>query len=242
MARRVLAADPYAHLKDGAWRELAVIDGRLERGEIDEEGWHREVQELLVPAYLAADTPWGQSGKSGDAEDWRYARSHIAHAIDRAGAFLDVGCANGFLMESITSWAPFSVEPYGLDLSPQLVELARRRLPRWADRIFVGNALHWEPPRCFDFVRTGLEYVPRRRRRELVEHLLSFCDRLIVGVFPEHESERTTEELLRGWGFRIAGRSERANRRKPGMEYRVLWIDAAAAHANHPARPAELPG
>jgi hypothetical protein len=220
-----LAADPYAHLKDNAWRELAEIDARLERGDIDEEGWHREIQAILVPAYLASPTPWGQSGKSGDAGDWEYARSHVAHAIDRDGAFLDVGCANGFLMESIVDWTPFAVEPYGLDLSPELVELARRR-PTWADRLFVGNALHWQPPRRFAFARTSLDYVPHRRRRELVDHLLSFCDRLIVGVFPEHKDERTTEELLRGWGFPIASRSERANRRKPGMEYRVLWIDA----------------
>ena len=221
-----MAADPYAHLKDNAWRELAEIDARLERGDIDEGGWHREVQAILVPAYLAAPTPWGQSGKSGDAADWEYARSHVADAIDRDGAFLDVGCANGFLMESIVDWTTFTVEPYGLDLSPELVELARRRLPKWADRIFVGNALHWRPPRRFEFARTGLDYVPQQRRRELVDHLLSFCDRLIVGVFPEHQDERTTEELLREWSFEIAGRSERANRRKPGMEYRVLWIDA----------------
>jgi hypothetical protein len=36
---------------------------------------------------------------------------------------------------------------------------------------------------------------------------------------------RPTEELLRSWGHAIAGRSERANRKKPGIEYRVLWID-----------------
>jgi trans-aconitate methyltransferase len=178
-----------------------------------------------VPAYLAAETPWEQSGKSGTAEDWEYARSHVAHAVDRDGAFLDVGCASGYLMECLPRWTPFRVEPYGLDLSPELADLARRRLPRWADRIFTGNALTWEPPRRFEYVRTGLEYVPAHRRRELVERLLGFCDRVIVGVFNEHESERTIEDLLRSWGYRIAGRSERAHRRKPGMEYRVLWLD-----------------
>jgi hypothetical protein len=34
------ARDPYAQLKDVAWRELAEIDAQLERGEIDDEGWH----------------------------------------------------------------------------------------------------------------------------------------------------------------------------------------------------------
>src|SRR5262249_42484683 len=42
----------------------------------------------------------------------------------------------------------------------------------WRDRIFVGNALIWEPPTRFDFVRSELVYVPPSRRREYVERLL----------------------------------------------------------------------
>ena len=217
--------DPYAPLKERSWREAAEIDSRLERGEIDEDGWHREWQALLVPGYLEAETPWGQSGKTGTAEDWEWSRSHVANAIDRPGTFLDVGCANGYLMECLPRWAAHALEPYGLEIAPELAELARARLPAWADRIFAGNALTWQPPRRFTYVRTGLDYVPRHRRRELVERLLEHCERLVVGVFNEHERERTTEGHLEEWGLSIAGRSVRANRWRPGMEYRVLWID-----------------
>jgi hypothetical protein len=217
--------DPYAPLKDNAWRELAELDEQLARGEIDEAGWHGAIAALVVPAYLAAETPWEQSGKSGTAEDWEWARSLLADAIDRDGSFLDVGCASGYLMECLPRWTEHSVEPYGLEIAPELAELARRRLPGWADRIWVGNALQWSPPQRFTFARTGLEYVPVARRCELVEHLGSFCGRLLVGVFNEHVSERTTEELLESWGFSVAGRGVRPNRKKPGMEYRVVWID-----------------
>jgi SAM-dependent methyltransferase len=212
-------------LKDGGWREIAAIDAALERGEIDEDGWHLAMARLLVPAYLAAETPWGQSGKSGDAALWEEARRHIVDAIDRGGSFLDVGCASGYLMECVVRWSPHRVEPYGLEIAPELAELARRRLPQWADRIFVGNALTWEPPQRFDFVRTGLDYVPRRRRRELVERLLGFCDRLIVGSFNEEAGERALERDLEPCGFTIAGRSERAHR-DPRVVRRVFWIDA----------------
>jgi SAM-dependent methyltransferase len=218
--------DPYAHLKENAYRESADLDARLASGEIDEETWHHEWQSMLVPAYLSAPTPWQQSGKSGTYEDWVYARSLVGHAIDRDGSLLDVGCANGYLMECLPGWTHFDVEPYGLDLSKELAALARERVPEWADRIWVGNVLRWQPPRRYTYVRTGLDYVPKRRRRELVERCLRWCDRLIVGVFGEHASERTTEELLRSWGLTVAGRSERAHRIKPGMEHRVLWIDA----------------
>jgi hypothetical protein len=220
-----MPSDEIEALKDGGWREIAAIDAALERGEIDEEGWHRAMADHVVPAYLAAETPWGQSGKSGDAALWEEARGHIADAIDRDGTFLDVGCASGYLMECIVRWSRHQVEPYGLEIAPELAGLARRRLPEWADRIFVGNALTWEPARRFDFVRTGLDYVPPPRRRDLVAHLLGFCDRLIVGSFNEEAEERTLERAVESWGFGVAGRSERAHR-DPRVVRRVFWIDA----------------
>jgi predicted pyridoxine 5'-phosphate oxidase superfamily flavin-nucleotide-binding protein/SAM-dependent methyltransferase len=129
--------------------------------------WPPEVYELH---YLADGDVYRGSGHSGDAATWEQGRRPIAEAVDRPGTFLDIGCANGLLMESLAEWA--GVEPYGLDFAPQLVEAARRRLPQWADRIWVGDALTWEPPRRFDFVRTELVYVPQERRRAYVERLL----------------------------------------------------------------------
>ncbi len=219
-----MPSDEVEALKEGGWRELAAIDAALERGEIDEEGWHRAVAAIIVPAYLAADTPWGQSGKSGDEALWEEARRPIADAIDRDGAFLDVGCASGYLMESIVRWSPHRIEPYGVDVSPELAELARRRLPQWADRIFVGNALDWQPPRRFEFIRTGLDYVPPSRRPDLVAHLLGHCGRLIIGVFNEEIEQRALARNVQSWGFTISGRTERAHR-DPRVMRRVFWID-----------------
>ena len=214
-----------------SWRELAAIDEALERGEIDEQGWHDAVAAIVVPAYLAGDTPWEQSGKSGDLASWELGRRPVMAAVDRDGTFLDVGCANGFLMESVRAWGHEDgrdVEPYGLEISPDLAALARRRLPQWADRIFVGNAATWLPPRRFDFVRTGLDYVPPTRRRELVEHLLANVvapgGRLIIGIFNEEKEEQRTEECAASWGFRIAGRRD-VEHRDPRVAYRVFWIE-----------------
>ncbi|MDP8904354.1 MAG: class I SAM-dependent methyltransferase [Chloroflexota bacterium] len=222
------AGDRYARLKERGWREIAEIDAALERGEIDEQQWHAQIGRLVVPAYLAATTPWGGSGKSGTAADWEYSRSHIAHAIDRDGSFLDVGCANGYLVECLVGWTRHRIEVFGLDIASELVALARSRLPEWNDRFFVANAVDWESPQPFTYIRTGLEYVPAARRRELFERLLHHCERLIIGVFNEQVDERPTERLVRSWGYSIAGRSERANRRKPAVDYRVFWVDSAA--------------
>lgn len=159
----------------------------------------------------------------GTPEDWEYSRGVVAEAVDRPGTFLDVGCANGLLMESIHRWR--GVEPYGLDIAPELAELARQRYPHWASRIWVGNALDWQPPRRFTYVRTGLEYVPAQRRRELVTHLLGLCDRLIVGKYNEEVESRALESKVKSWGFGIAGSAERPHRREPRLAYRVFWTD-----------------
>jgi hypothetical protein len=215
--------DPYAPLKENRWQEIAAVDERLERGEIDEDGWHRAMAELIVPVYLAAQTAQGGSGHSGD---WEAARRPLLAATDRDGTFLDVGCANGHLMESVAAWAEQRLEPYGLEIAPELGELARRRLPAWADRIFVGNVLDWEPPRRFTYVRTNLDYVPPRRRCELVRRLLGWAERVIVGVYNEERHARPTEELLRSCRLEPAGRMDVAHPAKPGIDYRVLWFDA----------------
>jgi len=221
---------PIELAKNGAAHLLASCEAALEAGEIDEAEWYRRIAAVITPAYLAADTPWTQSGKSGDAASFERARSLIAEAT-RSGTFLDVGCASGYLMECMVRWcgaAGIACEPYGLDIAPELAELARGRLPHWGERIFVGSALTWQPPHRFDVVRTGLEYVPARRQRELVERLLGEVvaerGRLIIGVFNEEREDHATQRRLAGWGFTVAGAIERLHQ-DPRLAYRIVWID-----------------
>jgi SAM-dependent methyltransferase len=140
-----------------------------------EEEFFAQGQALHEAKYLAGTNPRQQAGFGRDASDWERFRRPVMAPIHKDGSFLDIGCANGLLMESVFDWAcedGHCVEPFGLDISEKLAELAQRRLPQWRDRIFVGNALVWEPPARFDFVRTELVYVPSSRRREYAERLL----------------------------------------------------------------------
>jgi len=56
--------------KERSWREVAAIDAAHARGELDDEGWHAAAAELVVPAYLGAETPQGGSDHSGTPKDW----------------------------------------------------------------------------------------------------------------------------------------------------------------------------
>ena len=149
------------------------------------------------------------------------------------GSFLDVGCANGHLMESLHAWAVedgIDIDPWGIDISSELVALARERLPRWRDQIFVGNALDWQPPRRFAFVRTGLDYVPPHRRPDFLRHLLADVvepgGRLIIGAFNEETKHATLETTVSAWGVHVAGRAERPHPDTRELVRRVFWIDA----------------
>jgi hypothetical protein len=168
-----------------------------------DEQFFTEEQARHEAAYLAGTNPRQQSGFGRDARDWERFRRVVVAPIDRDASFLDIGCANGLLMESVVEWARENghvVEPSGLEISDKLANLARQRLPHWRDRIFVGNALFWDPPAPFDFVRTELVYVPPARRREYLERLLERhvardgC--LLVCAYGSSRPEGTHAELL----------------------------------------------
>src|SRR5687767_5477948 len=183
-------------------------------GAIEQDRWHDQFRDLLEEAYLDADDPQGQSGLGGDAAHWERRRRVIADAIHRDGTFLDVGCANGLLMETLPAWAAargYQIEPHGLDISPKLAALARQRLPAWADRIHVGNVMTWEPPRRYDFVRTELVYVPPGREPHLIERLMERVvapgGRLVLCAYrPRGESDAAEiGNDLKAWGWTPAG-------------------------------------
>lgn len=141
----------------------------------DLDAWYESYRAIIEGAYLGPSEPWRGSGFSGPYERWVHMRMPIADCVDRSGSFLDIGCANGYLLESLIEWKGaqgIHLDPHGLDLSPELVKLARERLPEHADQMHVGNGLDWIAPRRYDFVRTELCYAPLDYHRSYVERLL----------------------------------------------------------------------
>ncbi|HEU4628640.1 MAG TPA: class I SAM-dependent methyltransferase [Gemmatimonadaceae bacterium] len=190
----MLDRDARTAARAAAQARMDAASDALARGAIPEPEWQRRVSDALAAAYLADDDPRWQSGFDGDAALWRQARELVLDAVPRSGSLLDVGCANGHLMECLAVWARergLELTLYGLELSPALADAARRRLPAWADRIHTGNVAEWVPPARFTYVRTGLEYVAPRSRARLVARLLRDvvepAGRLIVG--PVYESD-----------------------------------------------------
>ncbi len=170
--------------------------------------------------YLATDDPVAQSGFRGSLARWEAARRLVVCAIDAPGTLLDVGCANGLLMESIIRWSAHAIEPYGVDFAPKLVELAKRRLPHWRDRFFVGDVREWQPPRAFDYVHVRFDMCHLRDVR-------TFGGRAIVssdGSFarPESPKAERVADVLRARGWVIAGKAY-GRSDEHAVEIAVAW-------------------
>lgn len=238
MSAQVSSADELAAAKERGWREIAVIDAAFAAGSLDQDGWHEAVRQLIEPAYLGADNPRAQSGHSGDAAHWERARRPLVRALPpQGGDLLDIGCANGHLMETLSAWAEeegIRIEPYGVEISASLASLARGRCPQWSQRIWHANGMRWMPPRTFAIARTGLDYVPPSLRPEYVQHLLAHVvapgGRLIVSVFNEERRLNVLEAEVMAMGHHIGGRVEAPHRHKD-VAYKAFWIQATAAPA-----------
>ena len=232
----------FLHADDAAERvgdpALAAVIRTAARSyrSLGEQDFYADNRRTLEPGYLRGTTPQQGSGFSGGPGEWRQARRHITEAIDRDGTFLDVGCAHVLLMESVAAWCAergLAVEPYGVDISPKLAELARR-LPQWADRIWAGNAADWRPPdgRRFDYVHILLECVPQGRRDGLVRHHLTYTVRPGTGrlLVSDYTADPATghpaaPETLRSLGFSVAGQTSGGDR--PGrVPLPTAWITA----------------
>jgi len=200
--------------------------------EIDQ--WFDSMRRDFKRWYLASDNPWRQSGWGSTPERWRLAREVILSAVERSGTFLDIGCANGLLLECLVAWAGergIAIEPHGIDLVPELVEVARKRLPAALPNLATANAFTWKPTRRYDFVHLLLEVAPRSTHREFLRRILDSAvargGRLIVsnyGSRSKNEAPIDVAGYVSGLGFVVAG-SAAASERDGFVLTRTAWVE-----------------
>lgn len=216
-----------AHRDEQSGALLRLADERR-RHQTDEEFYASKAW-VLEPLYLLGITPQEGSGFGGSDQEWHDTRSILCDAISGDGSLLDVGCANGYLMECLVTWCAdrgMTLEPYGVDISAKLVAEARRRLPQWAHRIWVGNAIDWVAPegQRFDVVHILLDCVPIHARAALVEHHLDSVvadgGRLLVSHYVGRPAT-----ILAELGFKVSGETRAGFRPDGRVQDPSAWIE-----------------
>src|SRR5205823_12193023 len=86
---------------------------------------------LTKPFYNLANKPPKHNGEGMDAETFRhfcdFANMAVALALPPGSRILDVGCGSGWLSEY---FARLGYIMHGIDISPELIEMARDRVAR----------------------------------------------------------------------------------------------------------------
>jgi SAM-dependent methyltransferase len=179
--------------------------------------------------YLSETDPRRQSGHHGDHYYWRHVRSMILEAVYHGGTFIDIGCANGYLIECLAEWmrnTGVQLDFYGLEISGELYNLAVRRRPQCASHIFLGNGLDWNPPFKFDYVYTMvLPDIPPGLRKQFLANLYNNClesgGRLILGPSNDRAMDKEITEL----GFAPTGYCEKTIAGAETKIKRIVWIN-----------------
>jgi hypothetical protein len=97
----LMNSDSIKAAKNRAYLFVEEQQQALDEGRISEAQWFDIHNQFFTSHYLAAGNPRDQSGHDGNEARYRYNRMLILEAVDRDGKFLDVGCANGYLIESL---------------------------------------------------------------------------------------------------------------------------------------------
>lgn len=169
----------------------------------------------LARSYLAETDPIRASGFGGGPVRWREEREPILDAITRPGSLLDVGCANGYLLDCIVRWGGergIRITPHGVDRSDGLIERARALFPDLAVNLHVGDAWTWIPPRLYDYVYTLYDCVPLEYLSEYIDRLFHSAvadgGRLILGAYGSLSRNLPPYDVcsfLESQGYAIAG-------------------------------------
>jgi len=168
-------------------------------------------------------------------QEWKKERFFTAAAINANGKILDIGCANGFFLRCLQEWSDYDLEPYGIDLNPELIEEAKK-LFRLEEGNFKVCALHELAnlfkkgfPCQYNFVYWSVWddwLFEHQAEFDILDTLLAavICGgRLILSFYRPEGKWKEKIKILEDRGFKFSGIIENYANKREGDA--IAWID-----------------
>lgn len=163
-------------------------------------------------------------------DTWEQMRHFISLTINKSGTFLDLGCANGFLLKCLQEWSNHDIVPYGVDFRPEYISDAKNIFPMHTnnfktDLIKSGSTLPQNFPEKFDFIywATWLNLDSNKYQYFIksLKNLVKPRGRLIIGFY-DWNNEKTYGRIdrLKKLGIEFDGIIE-----NPLNTEFLIWID-----------------
>jgi len=207
------------------------VDTALANNEINKDEWYEINNTYFTKLYLSTNNPRLQSGHGGNEYHYIFAQLPTIEAIYKNGTFLDVGCANGHLMEMLYKWGTaigFDLQMFGVDISEELLELAKTRLPQWQDRFFLGNAFLWKPENKFDYVLDCAQIPDDDKSmyyKHLMENYLVEGGRMIIRPYWFENEDSHEKQIINCVGMKPTGYMIKTHYNRPNWFRKIMWFD-----------------
>jgi SAM-dependent methyltransferase len=186
----------------------------------------------------------GSCSPNADYQTWEDKRKFIVQSFNSDGTILDIGCANGFFLDSIREWSQYDLIPYGIDIEEKFIIEAKELYPEYSTHfatLDVRNIKHlasFGMPEKYDFIFwnfLGKWNIFDQEWIDCANIILSMATRrLVIGFygsnnFPydsqewhtERERIQTRAENFKKAGFDISGSALNPTR----FNQVIAWID-----------------
>jgi len=180
--------------------------------------YSKEFNKLINNKRILGNLLTGSGVESDHFDTWKNIRFPIVQAINKNGSFLDVGCANGFLLRCLKEWSNYKLELYGVDSNLDRIRSAKELFAHQPERFIMCNICSPNDLRQYGFLANfdfvywnvwdNLEFKDNREINIFFKlyGMVSKNGRIILGFYDSDKNKHKKIKKLERSGIKFSGK------------------------------------